>query len=150
MAKREAPFLLALSLVMTLLASGCGGGREAPPTLAGGSPTPPAAVLVWDPPRTYADNSPLDPYRELDYYELHLRGDQNFTETDAPVAQIVAVTNILSPDGHTSTSVPTTEFPLNNLSPFIQSGNVYYIRLRAVGVNGLKSHFSPPIAWKII
>ena len=138
---------LALMIATAILVGGCGGGGESPQSLASSGPL---SAVAWDPPRTYVDNSPLDPLRELDYYEFYVRTDQNFTENDAPVAQAAAVTNILSPDGRTYTPELTWEFYLTNLRPFAQPGKVYYVSIRAVGVDGLKSQFSQPISWEVI
>jgi len=104
-------------------------------------------VLAWDPPQTYEDSTPLDPYRELDYYEFYLRGDNSFSDDDLPVAQVAAVTNVLAPDGTVTLQTLTTEFNLQNLLPFVPPGPTCFLSIRAVGVDGLKSGFSQPVAW---
>jgi hypothetical protein len=104
-------------------------------------------VLAWDPPQTFEDSAPLDPYKDLDYYEFYVRGDLNFTNADLPVAQVAAVIDILSPDGISSNQSLISEFELANLLPFLPPGSRCYLCIRAVGMDGLKSGFSEPIAW---
>ncbi|MBI5419384.1 MAG: hypothetical protein HZA60_04790 [Deltaproteobacteria bacterium] len=95
------------------------------------------------------DNTVLDPFQDLDYYEFYVRGDRNFTDNDAPLAQMAAVTNVLSPDGRTYIPELTDEFLLDNLRPFTQPGQVYYLSIRAVGVDQVKSGFSTPVVWDL-
>jgi hypothetical protein len=85
------------------------------------------------------DNTPLDPYRDLDYYEFYVSSNTNFTENDMPVAQVAAISN----------DTLTNEFLLINLLPFSQPGRVCYISIRSVGADGLKSNFSAPVAWDL-
>jgi hypothetical protein len=126
--------LFALSFLLGGLLIGCGGGGEQ--STGTGSHTP---TLAWDPPRTYIDNTPLDPYRDLDYYEFYVSSNTNFTENDMPVAQVAAISN----------DTLTNEFLLINLLPFSQPGRVCYISIRSVGADGLKSNFSAPVAWDL-
>jgi hypothetical protein len=110
-------------------------------------PTGVASVLAWDPPQKYEDNTLLDPYKDLDSYEFYVRNDPNFTENDLPLAQVAAFSDILSPDGKSYIPQLTTLFELTNLLPFVPPGPRSYLSIRAVGVDGLKSGFSTPIAW---
>jgi hypothetical protein len=105
------------------------------------------SMLAWDPPQTHEDSSPLDPYKDLDYYEFYVRNDLNFTENDLPVAQVAAVADILSPDGISYIQSLISEFELANLLPFLPPGSRCYLCIRAVGMDGLKSDFSEPIAY---
>jgi hypothetical protein len=91
----------------------------------------------------------MDPYRDLDYYEFYLSSDANFTDNDAPVAQVAAITNVLLPNGNSYQQELTTEFALGNLVPFTQPGTVCYISIRSVAVSGLKSDFSAPVVWNV-
>ena len=137
--------LFALSILLGGLLNGCGGGGENQSTGTGSQPP----TLAWDPPQTYMDNTPLDPYRELDYYEFYVSSDTNFTDNDVPVAQVAAITNVLAPDGRSYTQTLTNEFLLDNLLPFTRPGGVCYISIRSVSVDGLKSNFSAPVAWNL-
>src|SRR4030065_2477558 len=103
-----------------------------------------ASALAWDAPQTYEDHPPLDPYKDLDYYEFYVRNDPNFTENDSPLAQVAAVEDILSPDGQTYLKNLTRLFNLATLTPFLNPGSRYYTSIRAVGVDGLNSGFSQP------
>lgn len=129
-------------LAVCVLLSGCGGEGESSEVVA---PAGTANVLAWDPPQTYEDSSPLDPYTELDYYEFYVRGDGNFTDNDLPVAQVAACAEILSPDGTVYIPALTTEFDLQNLLPFLPLESSGFLSIRAVGMDGLRSRFSEPI-----
>jgi hypothetical protein len=139
-----------------ILLAGCGGGGggsaggEAP----GVSPAGPVTVLTWDPPARFSDNEPVDPYRDIDHYEVYAREDANFTNSDLPVMVIPAMTSVNSTRApSTSTGSikkgrkPNLEFPLENLNPYISTASRQYVSLKAVGVDGQKSAFMPPIAW---
>ena len=130
-----------------LLFGGCGGGGE------GGTsqtqvpvPSGPVSVLAWSPPATYNDNVPLDPERDLDYYEIYVRQDPNFTDSDQPAIQIAAVAATVSPDGRTLARSPVTEFTLESI-PSLPAGNQLFVSMRAVGVDRQKSAFMDPVAW---
>ncbi len=145
MIRTGALVLVSLFLAGSVLLAGCGdGGSEA--TVAAVSPGT-LSLLAWDPPQTYDDNTPLDPYTELDYYEFYVRGDGNFTDNDLPVAQVAAVVDILSPDGTVNVLALTTEFDLQNLLPFFLPDTSGYLSIRAVGLDGVRSQFSQPIVW---
>jgi hypothetical protein len=138
---------VAMALSVALMLAGCGGGGGGGDTSQGTIPGSAAPNLAWDPPTTFADSSPMNPYAELDYYELYLRTDPSFTDNDPPVAQVSAVANVIGPDGQTTIQTLTNIFDLNNLAPFVQNGNVYYLSIKSVGVDGLKSSFSVPVIW---
>jgi len=127
-----------------LLFAGCGGGGE---SVEASAPAGLPGVLAWDPPQTYEDSTPLDPYTELDYYEFYLRDDDSFSDNDVPVAQVAAVTDVLSPDGTVTLQTLTTEFNLQNLQPFVPPGSTCFLSIRAVGLDGLKSGFSQAVVW---
>lgn len=127
--------LVFLFLAGGIFLSGCGGGGEG---AMASIPPGVASALHWDPPQTYEDNTPLDPCRDLDYYEFYVRNDPNFTENDLPLAQVAATEDYQN---------PTRLFNLVNLTPFIAPGARYYLSIRAVGIDGLKSGFSQPVMW---
>ena len=118
-----------------LLLAGCGGGGDAP---QGQVPPPagPVSVLAWTPPTTYNDNVALDPARDLDYYEIYVRQDANFTDSDLPVIQVAVV----------AAGSPVTEFTLA-LIPSLPAGNQLFVSMRAVGVDQQKSAFMAPLTW---
>ena len=147
------PVLVSLLLAGSMLLAGCGGAGDGGETSTSEVNVPvvgPASFLAWDPPQTYEDDTPLDPYVDLDYYEFYVRADTNFTDNDLPVAQVAAVEDILSPDGQRYLQNLVTEFDLQNLLPFVPPGQSGYLSIRAVGVDGLKSDFSEPIRWDMI
>ena len=123
-------------LIATIgLLAGCGGGGEAPQS-QGPAPSDPVSVLAWAPPATYNDNVPLDPERDLDYYEIYVRQDPNFTDSDLPVIQVSAV----------AAGSPVTEFTLE-LIPSLPAGSHLFVSMRAVGVDQQKSAFMAPLTW---
>ncbi len=123
-------------------AAGCGGGggEDSPAPSSG-----PLSALGWDPPSTYSDNAALDPYVDLDYYEIYVREDVNFTDNDVPMAQIKAV--IDDPATLAGNKKLEQEFILDNIKPFIAQGKHYYVSLKAVGMDGQKSAFMAPVSW---
>ena len=131
--------LLLILAVIGTFAAGCGGGGET----AGSSG--PLSALGWDPPAAYSDNAALDPYQDLEYYEVYVRQDQNFTESDLPVALIKAVTD--DPTANGNGKKLETEFILEHLTPFITQGKLYFVSLKAVGVDGQTSEFMTPVSW---
>jgi hypothetical protein len=88
----------------------------------------------------------MDPERDLDYYEIYVRQDPNFTESDQPMIQIAAVAATLSPDGRTVARSLVTEFTLE-LIPSLPAGNQLFVSMRAVGVDHQKSAFMDPVTW---
>lgn len=127
--------------LMGILLFGCGGGEEG----SAGS----GAVLEWDPPNVAADGTPMDSRRDVDHFELFLRTDQNFSENDQPVAQVSAFHDVISPDGKTFVRELTKEFEVDNLLPFTEKGKRYFVSIRSVGVDGLRSEFMVPVAWDL-
>ena len=128
-----------------ILLAGCGGGGDTPQS-QGPAPSGPVSMLTWTPPATYNDNVALDPERDLDYYEIYVRQDPNFTDSDLPVIQVAAVAATLSPDGLTVVRSPVTEFTLD-LIPSLPAGNQLFISMRAVGVDQQKSALMAPLTW---
>ena len=128
-----------------VLLAGCGGGG-APPQSQGPAPSGPVSVLAWTPPTTYNDNVALDPERDLDYYEIFVRKDPNFTDIDPPAIQVAAVAGTLSPDGLTVTRSLVKEFTLESI-PSLPVGGQLYISMRAVGIDQQKSAFMAPLLW---
>ncbi|MFA6146822.1 MAG: hypothetical protein WC899_01255 [bacterium] len=132
-----------------ILLAGCGGGGGGGAETSQGPVTPPsgfASVLAWAPPTTYNDNTVLDPGKDLDYYEIYVSKDPNFTDSDLPAIQVAAVATTVSPDGQNMTQSPVTEFTLD-LIPSLPPDKKLYVSMRAVGVDKQKSAFMAPLAW---
>ncbi|MEW6720543.1 MAG: hypothetical protein AB1346_08850 [Thermodesulfobacteriota bacterium] len=123
--------------------AGCGGGGEG--TLAG-TQTDVSSLLSWNPPETTIDNNVIDPFDDLDYYEIYVREDRNFTDADSPVAQVDAVEEFPLETGSAYSRLLVTEFDLDNLQE-LPAAKELYVSLRAVGTDRQKSAFMEPILW---
>jgi hypothetical protein len=91
--------------------------------------------LSWEPPAAYSDSTPLNPSTDLDSYEIYVKEDGNFSETDNEMASVSATRG--------SGGQANTSFNLANLAPFIEKGVTYHASVRVVAKNGMKSDFSP-------
>jgi len=133
-----------------LLLAGCGGGGGGGDTAQSQGPAPapsgPVSVLTWTPPLTYNDNVALVPERDLDYYEIYVRQDPNFNDSDLPAIQVAAVAGTVAPDGRTVVQSLVTEFTLE-LIPSLPASSQLYISMRAVGIDRQKSAFMAPLLW---
>jgi hypothetical protein len=138
--------LLALAAVSTGCGSG-GGGTTA--SDAGAAPAVVSEAVEWAPPTTYFDNTPLDPQTDLSHYDIYIGTSPTFTDNDAPVAAVAAVTTESAPDGKKLGQKATTSFNLTHLAPFVEQGKVYYVSVRAVGTDNLVSSFSTAVEWDL-
>jgi hypothetical protein len=135
--KRHAAMRIFLGgLAAAFLLVGCGGGGGEASSIQGPPPSGPVSVLAWAPPTTYNDNAALDPERDLDYYEIYVRQDPNFTDSDQPLVQVAPV----------ASGSLVTEFTLE-LIPSLPAGSQLYVSMRAVGIDHQKSAFMAPLAW---
>jgi hypothetical protein len=138
LAKRKLIALTILFVIGTFLI-GCGGGGSGGSESVGGEPVSgeplPAKILSWNPPSTYQDGSSLNPATDLDSFEIYVKETSNFADTDNEMAAVSATREA---SGELNTS-----FNLAELAPFIDKGITYYVSIRAVAKNGLKSGFSP-------
>lgn len=149
MKRTKTIYPILILLVLVLAASGCGsGGGGAAPVAEAAAPVP-ASALTWEPPTTFADNTPMDPVKDLDHYEIYVGTSPVFTDNDVPVAHVAALTFVDEPSGNAKKQVLTSSFMLNNLLPFVEPGNVYFVSIRAVGVDALTSGFSRPLEWDL-
>lgn len=145
MKRHAAMGMLLGGLAAVLLLAGCGGGGETSSN-QGTAASGPVSMLAWNPPTTYNDNVVLDPERDLNYYEIYVRRDTNFTDNDVPVVEVAAVAVSLAPDGVTVARSLITDFSLD-LIPSLPAGERLYVSMRAVGVDHQKSAFMAPLAW---
>ena len=146
MKRHTAMRMLLGGFAAAILLAGCGGGGGDTPQSQGTAPSGPVSMLTWTPPTTYNDNVVMDPERDLDYYEIYVRQDPNFTDSDLPVIQVAAVAATLSPDGLTLVKSLVTEFTLE-LIPSLPAGNQLFVSMRAVGIDQQKSAFMAPLTW---
>ena len=116
--------MLVPTAILAGLLVGCGGGN--------GSSSGP--IVRWIPPQRFTDNTPLVPSRDLQGYEIFVRQDPNFGPADVPRA---------------TASARSTSYDLGMLYPPLSRDATYYISLRAVAVWGLRSEYSPAVAFSV-
>ena len=129
--------ILATLAVLGALLCACGGGGSSAPALSTSpspTPTPPPKTVVWDAPQYFEDNIPLVPSRDLQVFEIYIRQDPSFGPTDSPIV---------------TTSPLDTTYNLANVSPPLSKGVTYYVSLRTVTVEGMKSDFSPAASFSL-
>ena len=97
-----------------------------------------AFIMSWYAPETTVDNEKLNPYTELDHYELFINATGFFSEDDDPAVFISAVKNSKLITQFDLALINTDELPA---SPEL------YVSLKAVGIDGQKSDFMAPIIW---
>lgn len=132
---RNNSVLIVLILFFTLRSASCGGGNDVQNlSVADG------LRLTWDAPLSYADSSPLDPWEELDVYELYINDTGIFHRNDSPVAYISAT----DMDGF-----PVTTFDLGCLDYPFALGRTYFISMRSVTKMGSRSEYSPVFPFTI-
>jgi len=102
--------------------SGCSGGGSS------SAPTVPGKSVFWAAPQYFTDNTPLDPSRDLQGYEIYIRQDSSFGPDDSPVATVSPLVN---------------KYNFANVSPPLSNGVTYHVSLRTVTVEGVISDFSP-------
>jgi len=132
--KITAHFLFVILISICLI--GCGGGETSTPTPSASGP-----VLQWSPPQSFADQTPLDPARDLEDYEIFVNESGTFQPTEEPTAIVSAV----EPSGGNL----VTSFNLGNLGPFLAAGKTYHVSMRSVSRTGIKSDFSPSASFSI-
>jgi hypothetical protein len=122
---RRYPWILWTALVLGVLLSACGGGEA-------GSSTIPSKTVYWAPPQSFTDGTPVVPSRDLQGYEIYVKHDLPFGPADNPVAY---------------PSPLESSFYLGKITPPLTKGVTYYISLRTVTAEGMKSDFSPAFAF---
>ena len=121
-------WVLGASLVLGALITACSGGGSASDLSVQGK------TVYWAPPQTFADNTPLIPSRDLQGFEIYVKQDNVIGPTDNAVA---------------TPSPLDTSYNLGNIDPPLSKGTTYYLSMRSVTVEGMKSDFSPPFAFSL-
>jgi hypothetical protein len=121
--------ILAAFAIPGALLSACGG-------VGGGStsPSPVAMTVNWSPPKYFTDNTPLVPTRDLQGFEIYVKQDPSFGPADNPVATASPLDNM---------------YNLANVSPPLSKGVTYFVSLRVVTVEGMKSDFSTTASFSL-
>ena len=125
----------AIALVASISLTGCGDGGSS----TGVGDSTPARTLNWAPPTQYSDSTSLNPATDLDVFEVFVNSNGSFSISDSAMAAVSALDQ--------GTGQVTTTFNLASLSPFLSNGVTYYVSIRAVAKNGLKSDFSQPASF---
>lgn len=84
-------------------------------------------TLTWDPPTQYTDNSALNPASDLDHYEIYVKQENRFSDSDMYTDTVPAY---------------NTAYNLALLLMPSQPPQSYYVSVRAVTTSGVKSDFS--------
>ena len=125
--------VLLIFVIFQILQISCGGGSSGGGAASSGE-TFPAKILSWNPPSQYTDGSPLIPGKDLERFEIYIKEEGFFSDTDNEMAAVAA--------RDPASGQINTSFNLTNLSPFLSRGVTYYVSVRAVALTGLKSNFS--------
>jgi hypothetical protein len=136
--------MIVLGILVSTFVAGCGGGgggSAATTDLPAGTGTPTAKVLSWTPPQNFADQTPLDPARDLSHYEIHINDSGNFSLSDVTEATVAAI--------DPGTGQLVNSFDLANLSPYLAPNLTYYVSMRSVSTTGVKSDFSPAASFSL-
>ena len=123
-------------VVLGALLCACGGGGSSsisPAPAPTPTPTPTSKTVVWAAPQYFTDNTPLISSRDLQGFEIYIRQDTSFGPADNPVATALPLDNT---------------YDLANVSPPLSKGT-YYVSLRVVTVEGMKSDFSATASFSI-
>ena len=134
--RRTNHLVLALVLSMCLIGCGGGGGETSPGVI----PSTPL-VLSWTPPESFADQTPLDPARDLAHYEIYINETGKFASTDPTTATVSAV--------DPAKGDLVTSFDLANLGPFLSAGKTYFVSMQSVSNTGVKSDFSAAASFSL-
>ena len=133
-------WFISVALILALgFVSGCGGGETAGSN--NGDFAVAAKTATWSPPATFSDGTPLNPATDLSNYEIFVKVSGYFSNADSPTAIVSAI--------DPGTNQITTSFNLANLGPFLLKGVTYYVSMRAVALDGLKSGFSTPASFSL-
>lgn len=131
-----------LGILISFAVAGCGGGGGGEvSTSTGGTGSAAPKVLSWTPPASFADQTPLDPARDLSHYEIHIgnSGDSSLPDvTEATVSAYDSATGQL-----------VTSFDLANLSAYLAPNVTYYVSMRSVSNTGVKSDYSPSASFSL-
>jgi hypothetical protein len=125
--RRHAPIIAVLAVLGVGLSACSSGGSPSAPVVLGKS-------VYWAAQQSFTDNTPLVPSRDLQGYEIYIRQDSSFGPSDNAVATAPPLDN---------------SYRLANLSPPLRQGVTYYVSLRAVTVEGVKSDFSPAVPFSL-
>lgn len=141
--------ILATLAVLGVLLSACGGGGSSsalptptptptptpPPTpTPTPTPTPRAETLVWEAPQYFEDNTPLDPARDLQRIEIYVKEEASFGPGDTAISSAVPEDNA---------------FNFATLDPPLSKGVTYYVSVRAISTEGVKSDFSDVFSFSL-
>ena len=139
--KRWIPILLALAFCLRF--TSCAGDGEIFADGSFASSTASLAdglILSWNAPVSYSDATLLDPFEELDVYEIYVNQTGIFFPDDEPVAYVSAI------DSYGNI---TESFDLGNLIYTFTDGQTYHVSMRSASKLGSRSDFSPVFTFTI-
>ena len=95
-------------------------------------------MMTWDIPKATVDNQEINPFNEIDYYEIYVSVNGEFSDSDVPVAFVSAIN-----DGKLVNQFDLSLIKAEGLPTYSQ----LVVSMRAVGVDGQKSDFMDPVLW---
>ena len=130
----EQAIIIFAALILATILAACGGDFACDTeTITGMS-----FLMTWEAPETTVDNEEINPYSELDHYELFINATGYFSEDDDPAVFISAVKGGKLVTQFDLALINTNELPA---CPEL------YVSMKAVGIDGQKSDFMAPILW---
>lgn len=122
---------LSIWFILIIGLASCGGGDtgNVPPPVQNGDTN-----LTWTPPVCWADNTPLQPEKDISRYDGYIDEFGSFDDNSAVVFSVSGVDN---------TGRPITSFNLRLLSAY-GIHPPYYVSLKSVSLDNATSKFSDP------
>ena len=118
-----------LLILLALICVACGGDSSTAPVVH--------QTLVWTQPAQFADNTPLDPQRDIYEYEIHLSQNGGDWSPDTLRAVLQGVDN----NGQVAHS-----FNLGLLPGAWDNGS--FVSVRSIGMTGAASDYGIPCWWE--
>jgi hypothetical protein len=131
-------------MMVVFFLAGCGGGGSESTSATDvptGTTNSTPKVLSWTPPQSFADQTPLDPARDLSHYEIHINNTGDFSSPDVTEATVSAF--------DPATGQLITSFDLANLGAYLAPNVTYFVSMQSVSNTGVKSDFSPAASFSL-
>jgi hypothetical protein len=135
---------LLIALTFSLFLAGCGGGGSGAGTTTStysNISTTTSMNLAWNPPQSYADQTPLNPATDLQEYLIYVNETGVFSDSDESTAVLSAV--------NPSNGSIVTSFNLMNIVSSLAPNVTYYVSMQSISNTGARSGFSPVVSFTL-